>query len=221
MRVRYLFFNSRLVIILVLYIGFIIVIVSLSPVLSLFLLHTHTHTHSHAWRSFPSRLINCVESGTRHPDRTSLLGTRSTFQTLSAARHLYRAKIDTNRLSCTRPSKMQSRRHRHHQNLSTAVANHHHHLLRVKICKNHLWCIHLFGARSTREHRRRRRRRRTSVRTRAKTCNFLLSCTRLSRTRNTSAYPPQTSLSSLVCTLHTSSACSSILSRRKTLALRT
>ncbi len=190
---------------------------SLSPSLSLSfsLLHARTHT-----RSLLS--IKRVEIGTRPHDRTRLFGTRSTFRTLSAARHLYRAKIGTNRLSCTRPSKMQSRLRRFHYNLSTAVANHHHlHLLRAKTCTNHLSCTRLFGARSTLECRRRRRNRRTSVPTRAKICNSLLSCTRLVRTRSTSVYPRQTSLSSLVCTLHISSVCFPTLSRRKTLVRRT
>ena len=183
--------------------------------LSLSLLHARTHT-----RSLLS--IKRVEIGTRPHDRTRLFGTRSTFRTLSAARHLYRAKIGTNRLSCTRPSKMQSRLRRFHYNLSTAVANHHHlHLLRAKTCTNHLSCTRLFGARSTLECRRRRRNRRTSVPTRAKICNSLLSCTRLVRTRSTSVYPRQTSLSSLVCTLHISSVCFPTLSRRKTLVRRT
>ena len=194
---------------------------SFSFFLSLSLSPSHTHTHSHTNTVF-TQCINCAEIDTRRLDRTSLLGTRNTCRKLSAGRRFYREQIDTNRLSCTHPSKTQSRRHhrRHrHRHLSTAVGNRHRRLLRARTCTNRLWCTRLFDARSTPERRRRRRRRpRTSVQTRAKTCNSLLWCTRLFRTRNTSAYLLQTSLSSPFCTPRISSACFPTLSKRKTLA---
>ena len=190
--------------------------------LSLSFSPSHTHTHSHTNTVF-TQCINCAEIDTRRLDRTSLLGTRNTCRKLSAGRRFYREQIDTNRLSCTHPSKTQSRRHhrRHrHRHLSTAVGNRHRRLLRARTCTNRLWCTRLFDARSTPERRRRRRRPRTSVQTRAKTCNSLLWCTRLFRTRNTSAYLLQTSLSSPFCTPRISSACFPTLSKRKTLARR-
>ena len=189
--------------------------------LSLSFSPSHTHTHSHTNTVF-TQCINCAEIDTRRLDRTALLGTRNTSRKLSAGRRFYREQIDTNRLSCTHPSKTQSRRHHHrhrHRHLSTAVGNRHLRLLRARTCTNRLWCTRLFDARSTPERRRRRRRRpRTSVQTRAKTCNSLLWCTRLFRTRNTSAYLLQTSLSSQFCTPRISSACFPTLSKRKTLA---